>query len=229
VYYLALIADKLLPDPFAQKYPDVVDATLVSSANCARFNPSGPFAGHYLATGELDGLVQVWDTETRGVARVLEGHVKTVSSVWCVPITSAELSLPKLICCSWSRNNRYLLSASLDSTAIIWDLSVLPTPSLIAHTPITEPSSSASSASSSRLPPTQRVRTIRFDAPLAAAELHPRNGKIILATLTCNEVVLVDLRSHGSRAKLEDVMDGEEQADEEMQVDGEQQARDRKK
>jgi WD40 repeat protein len=70
-------------DPFAQKYPDAVDATLPTSASCARFNPSGPFAGHYLATGELDGLVQVWDVETRGIARVLEGHVRAVSSIRC--------------------------------------------------------------------------------------------------------------------------------------------------
>ncbi|RSH86986.1 chromatin binding protein [Saitozyma podzolica] len=167
-----------LLNPFAQKYPDAVDATLPTSASCARFNPSGPFAGHYLATGELDGLVQVWDVETRGIARVLEGHVRAVSSI------------------SWSRNNRYLVSSSLDSTAIIWDLSVLPTPSLLPQTPVAGPS-------------TSRVETIRFDAPVASAVFHPRNSKIILASLTCNDVVLVDLRTK-TKNRLEDVMEGDE-------------------
>ena len=66
------------PDPFAQKYPESADATIPAQAISARFNPSGPFAGHYLAAGGIDGLVEVWDVETRGVARVLEGHVKAV-------------------------------------------------------------------------------------------------------------------------------------------------------
>ncbi|ORY31243.1 WD40-repeat-containing domain protein [Naematelia encephala] len=181
-----------LLNPFAQKYPEAVDSTLASQATSIKFNPSGPFAGHYLAAGGSDGLVEVWDVETRGLARVLEGHVKSVGGL------------------CWSRNNRYLLSASLDATAIIWDLSVLSNPYLNPSTPIHNIASTSSS----------RLSTIRFDAPVATAEFHPRNSKIILATLTCNEVVLVDLRAGGGgMTVLEDVEVGEG-AD--MEVDGEE-------
>jgi COMPASS component SWD1 len=131
----------------------------------------------------------VWDVETRGIARVLEGHVRAVSSIRCVAESNPTDT-------SWSRNNRYLVSSSLDSTAIIWDLSVLPTPSLLPQTPVAGPS-------------TSRVETIRFDAPVASAVFHPRNSKIILASLTCNDVVLVDLRSK-TKNRLEDVMEGDE-------------------
>lgn len=50
---------------------------------------------------------------------------------------------------------------------------------------------------------------------MASAEFHPRNSKIILATLTCNEVVLIDLRPGGRRVKLEDV------SEDGMDVEGE--------
>ena len=111
--------------------------------------------------------------------------------------------------CSWSRNNRYLLSCSLDSTAIIWDLSLLAHPLLHPRTPLATSSKLSSSSS--------RVQTIRFDAPVASAEFHPRNSKIVLATLTCNEVVLVDLREGRRQVVLEDTAND----DEEMDVDAE--------
>lgn len=68
-------------DPFAQKYPEAVDSTLTSSSNVVRFNPTGPFAGHYLASGGSDGVVEIWSLITRGLVRILEGHVKPVTSV----------------------------------------------------------------------------------------------------------------------------------------------------
>ena len=117
--------------------------------------------------------------------RTLEGHVKAVGSV------------------NWSRNNRYLVSSSLDSTVIIWDLSVLNHPELNPQIPI----QSASTA---------RVQALRFDAPVASAEFHPRNSRIVLATLTCNEVMLVDLRVGGGKVVLEDTVEGDD-----MIVDGE--------
>jgi COMPASS component SWD1 len=42
---------------------------------------------------------------------------------------------------------------------------------------------------------------------------HPRNSKIVLAVLTCNEVVLVDLRQGGGKSILEDVVQEEEGED----------------
>lgn len=54
---------------------------------------------------------------------------------------------------SWSHNSRYLLTASRDWNVIIWDLS-----STAANTPQGE-----------------RRDTVRFDAPVTSAHLHPRN------------------------------------------------------
>lgn len=104
---------------------------------------------------------------------------------------------------SWSRNNRYLLTASLDTTCIIWDLSILPHPSLRPTTPLTVSSSASASTSS------HRVATIRLDAPVATAYFHPLTTNIVLATLTCHEVVLIDRRVGGGRYVLRDVMEVE--------------------
>ncbi|TYJ55224.1 hypothetical protein B9479_004054 [Cryptococcus floricola] len=170
-----------LLNPFAQKYPDAVDATLSTQGVCLSFNPSGPYAGHYLAVGNSYGRVEIWDVETRGVVRVLEGHVRAVESL------------------SWSRNNRYLLSASSDGTALVWDLSALPHPLLVPRTPLTESQAGSSNASTS----TSRLHTIRFDSPVTSASFNPRNSRILLAVLSCGEVILVDLRKGGGKFKLE--------------------------
>jgi len=105
---------------------------------------------------------------------------------------------------SWSRNNRYLLSASHDSTAIVWDLSYL-TPLLPAQTPIHAQSGPSSS----------RQQTLRFDSPLSNAQFHPRNSQIILATLV-GEVALVDLRKGGGKWTLKHDLE-----EEDMEVDQE--------
>ncbi|ORX40967.1 WD40-repeat-containing domain protein [Kockovaella imperatae] len=194
--YEASTAMQQLLNPFAQKYPETVDCNLPSQSTCCRFNNSGPFAGHYLAAGGSDGLIEIWDVETRDIIRTLEGHVKSIGSI------------------CWSRNNRYLLSASLDSTCVVWDLSIMDNPALSPRTPLDSPHSSSSV---SVIAPSTRSRTIRFDAPVAMAEFHPRNSKIILATLTCNEVVLVDLRPGGGMSIVEDAVD-----ERDMQVDSEQ-------
>lgn len=82
----------------------------------------------------------------------------------------------------------------------MWDLAAL-TPLLRPRTRV-KPTSTA------------RRRTIRFDAPLVTASFHPRNSNVILATLACNEAVLVDLRPGGGQFVLADVMDGDEEEDE---------------
>lgn len=66
--------------------------------------------------------------------------------------------------------------------------------------PLLNPTSPLANTSSAGL----RHRTLRFDAPVATAYFHPRNSKIVLATLTTNEVVLVDLR-RGEQYVLKDV------------------------
>ncbi|KAL8277331.1 hypothetical protein RQP46_010284 [Phenoliferia psychrophenolica] len=94
-----------LLNPFAQGFPENFETSIEAAGLCARFNPRGVFAGHFLAVGRLDGAVAVYDFETKGVVRWLEGHVKAVTTL------------------CWSLNSRYLLSASRDWNAIIWDLS----------------------------------------------------------------------------------------------------------
>lgn len=80
------------------------------------------------AQGKADGTIIIYDIETNAVARKLKGHSRQVQSL------------------SWSHNGRYLLSASLDWKAIIWDLKG-----------------------------GSRLRLARFNGPPYYAEIHPRN------------------------------------------------------
>jgi WD40 repeat protein len=66
-----------LTDPFAQNFPEQVVATLEEAALCVRYSPTGRF----VAAGRFDGFTTVWDVETRGILRSMEGHVKGVISV----------------------------------------------------------------------------------------------------------------------------------------------------
>lgn len=68
-------------DPFSTAVPENFDSSVDAAALCARFNPRGLYAGHYLAVGRLDGVVAVLDFETKDIVRWLEGHVKAVTSV----------------------------------------------------------------------------------------------------------------------------------------------------
>ncbi|GAA5893792.1 WD40 repeat domain-containing protein [Sporobolomyces salmoneus] len=144
-----------LTSPFSNTYPENYESSLDVAAQTARFNPSGLFAGHYIAIGRQDGVVLVLDFETKNVVRWLEGHVKSVT----------------VVC--WSQNSRYLLTASRDWNVIIWDLS-----------------SSAFSTVKG-----ERRNTLRFDAPVTSANLHPRNSKLCVVTLHAQtQPVFVDLR-----------------------------------
>lgn len=146
-----------LQDPFAQDFPDTVESTLDSLAIISKFNPCGIFAGQYLAIGRLDGYVTVVDFETKRTIKLLMGHVKPVSAL------------------DWSRNSRFLLTASRDWNVIVWDLSSA-----------------------------ERAHTIRFDAPVTSAQFHPINRKLIVVTLQSQEeAILVDLRSQGGRWELD--------------------------
>ncbi|KAG8886706.1 chromatin binding protein, partial [Tulasnella sp. 403] len=144
-----------LLNPFGQNFPETVVATLEDAALCIRYSPTGRF----IAAGRYDGFTTVWDAETKGIIRSLEGHVKGIVSV------------------SWSRNAKYLLTASKDWNCVIWDL-----------------------ASG------ERRQTIRFDTPLLGAAFHPRTSKVILVTLASYQCFLVDLRlKEGSRTELLDL------------------------
>ncbi|KAJ5682691.1 WD repeat protein [Penicillium macrosclerotiorum] len=136
-----------LVDPFilAQEYPEHFTEKLQSGhATCLRFNHTGD----YLASGRVDGTVVIFDIETNGVARKLQGHTRQIQSL------------------SWSRDGRYLLTSSQDWKCILWDL---------------EDGS--------------RVRTVRFEAPVYIAELHPFNHLLFVASLFEDQPVLVDVSS----------------------------------
>ncbi|KAI9761335.1 MAG: Nitrogen permease regulator 2 [Chaenotheca gracillima] len=65
---------------------------------------------------------------------------------------------------SWSRDGRYLLSSSQDWKCVLWDLK-----------------------------DGSRVRTVRFEAPVYIAELHPYNHLLFVASLFEDQPKLVDL------------------------------------
>lgn len=79
---LNLCATLPYADPFAQDYPDSVDAAIDSTAQRCRFNKTrGTWAGHLLASGCSDGLVEVVDLDTKDIIRSYDGHVKAVESL----------------------------------------------------------------------------------------------------------------------------------------------------
>ncbi|KAJ5247098.1 WD repeat protein [Penicillium chermesinum] len=67
---------------------------------------------------------------------------------------------------SWSRDGRYLLTSSQDWKCILWDLK-----------------------------DGSRLRTVRFEAPVYIAELHPFNHLLFVASLFEDQPVLVDISS----------------------------------
>jgi COMPASS component SWD1 len=97
--------------------------------HCARFNPRGLFAGQYIASARSDWTVAIYDVETQGMIRLLQGHVKPVTAI------------------AWSDSGRFLASASSDWNVVLWDL---------------------------KSEPASRVRTIRFDGPVASVDFAPR-------------------------------------------------------
>ena len=77
---LHYLSDILFLDPFSITHPTAVQTSLFAGASFARFDPSG----RYVVAGRGDGLAAIWDLETRSAVRVLDGHVKGVTSAECV-------------------------------------------------------------------------------------------------------------------------------------------------
>jgi COMPASS component SWD1 len=67
---------------------------------------------------------------------------------------------------SWSTNDRYLLSAGQDWKCVLWDLK-----------------------------DGSRLRTVRFEAAIFIADLHPKNHNLFVAALFEDQPVLVDISS----------------------------------
>jgi len=82
-----------LLDPFRNNFPEVIEERLEEGVSCTcAFNRRGTL----LATGCLDGRVIIWDFDTKGIAKVLHGHVHPVTSL------------------SWTKDGKKLLSSSTD-------------------------------------------------------------------------------------------------------------------
>ncbi|KAF9434531.1 hypothetical protein BGZ76_007859 [Entomortierella beljakovae] len=155
-----------LLDPFEQDIPEVIEDTLEDGpAVTVRFNSRGTL----LAAGCLDGTIVVWDFDTRGVSRSLIGHVKAVT------------------CLSWSRNGRYLLSASKDWSCIVWDL----------LTGI-------------------KKHTIRFDTSVLNAQFHPKNNSIFIAALYQEKPVIVDFSNGVKRQPILQVAGNQDDSSEQI-------------
>ncbi|CBX97893.1 similar to retinoblastoma-binding protein 5 [Plenodomus lingam JN3] len=80
------------------------------------------------------------------------------------PLTSSCLSSTTVQSLSWSTNDRYLLSAGQDWKVVLWDLK-----------------------------DGSRVRTVRFEAAIFIAELHPNNHMLFVAALFEDQPVIVDI------------------------------------
>jgi COMPASS component SWD1 len=173
-----------LLNPFAQDYPDAVEAAIDSTSQRCRFNKTrGTWAGHLLASGCTDGLVEVVDLDTKEAIRSFDGHVKAVESL------------------SWSRHGRYLLSASKDWKCVVWDLFYtdqnMP-PWKPTRKRKTRSGAEQATAEPTAFPTTPMRDSVLFDTPLAHAELHPNTSRIILANTSTHEVALVYLSSAGA-------------------------------
>ena len=94
---------------------------------------------------QVDGTVVIFDIETNGVARKLQGHTRQIQSLRYVASRDKAI-IAMLTSRSWSRCGRYLLTSSQDWKCILWDLD-----------------------------DGSRIRTVRFEAPVYIAELHPFN------------------------------------------------------
>ncbi len=93
----------------------------------------------------MDGTIVIFDVETNGVARKLRGHTRQIQSLRYYD-SLFKSEENEFIDYSWSRDGRYLLSSSQDWKCVLWDLR-----------------------------DGSRVRTVRFEAPVYIAELHPYN------------------------------------------------------
>ncbi|KAG7888212.1 hypothetical protein KL908_005268 [Ogataea polymorpha] len=92
-----------LLDPFAvaKEYPDILAQTLAyGHSTQVRYS----YKGDYLASGLIDGIILIIDTDTNSTIQVLRDHTRAITSL------------------TWSSCGRYLLSSSKDWKVNLWDL-----------------------------------------------------------------------------------------------------------
>nr|CAG4643906.1 EOG090X04Y3 [Lepidurus arcticus] len=120
-----------LLESFGQNYPEEFNGTLdcISQAVTCHFNRRGTL----LAVGCNDGRIVIWDFLTRGIAKVITAHVHPVCSI------------------SWSRTGHKLVSASIDNTVAVWDISS-----------------------------GECDQKYRFPSPILKVQFHPREANLLL-------------------------------------------------
>lgn len=91
-------------EPTGHDYPKKLEETIVASSDgrsaCCTFNRRGTL----LAIGCHEGHINIWDFETRSIAKQLKEHKGVVTSV------------------SWSRNGSKLLSSDWNGHLLLWDI-----------------------------------------------------------------------------------------------------------
>ncbi|KAF5364209.1 hypothetical protein D9756_000928 [Leucocoprinus leucothites] len=161
-------------NPFQITHPTAIQTSLLASALFSKFDPSG----RWIAAGKQNGSVVIWDLDTKAPVRVLDGHVRGVTSV------------------DWSRYGRYVLTSSKDWNVIVWDLA-----ERLAG------SSTRGGGAGGGGGGLQRMKTVRFDSSVMSASFHPRNSKIILVLLSTGELFITDLRrEYRGRVELCDTL-----------------------
>lgn len=96
-------------DPFSSNILDVIEESLQrGKATCVAFNRRGTL----LAAGTTDGIVVIWDFETRSVAREFKDGARDKDEDGGVAVLSV----------SWSRDGRKIISAAADDSMSVWNV-----------------------------------------------------------------------------------------------------------
>ncbi|TIB42628.1 hypothetical protein E3P86_00303 [Wallemia ichthyophaga] len=102
-----------------------------------------------------------------------DGFVNIWDMLTLAPLRVLEAHVKAVVTVSWSANSRYLLSACRDWSCVLWDVET-----------------------------GERVHTIKFDAPVQEAFLHPFISTSVVATLSTQQTYLVDLSQLRQKEKL---------------------------
>ncbi|GFU17641.1 chromatin assembly factor 1 subunit B [Nephila pilipes] len=87
------------------------------SVNVVRFSPNGEL----LASGDDEGAMFIWQLKERDVSEVPKDEDIVNQEDW-FPLKLLRGHLEDIYDISWSSDGNFLVSASMDNTAIIWDM-----------------------------------------------------------------------------------------------------------
>ncbi|GFY59559.1 chromatin assembly factor 1 subunit B [Trichonephila inaurata madagascariensis] len=87
------------------------------SVNVVRFSPNGEL----LASGDDEGAMFVWQLKERDISETPKDEENANQEDW-FPLKLLRGHLEDIYDISWSSDGNFLVSASMDNTAIIWDM-----------------------------------------------------------------------------------------------------------